>query len=214
MDLKHEIFLIGVGNYTEVVIELAKDCRFDVKGLYHYDSTRTGESVLGIEILGSMEELYNGDISDRNFAVTMGNNRLRNDIATKLRSLGGKTPNLIHPRAFVSPSAILGQGCFIHLNSKISTNCKLGNDCIIDFNSLVAHHASLDDACYLSSIAMVGSYCTIGKRVLFGMNALILPLKLTLGDDCVVGGKANVTKSFPSNCLLVGNPAINVKKIS
>lgn len=211
--MNKDIYLIGVGNYTEVIIELARDCGYVVKGLYHYDGSRTGDNVLGVEILGSTQELYVQDISTRCFAVTMGDNKLRSQIATKIRTLGGTTPNLIHPGAAVSPSAAIGQGCFIHLDAKISTNCVLGNDCVIDFNGLVGHHATLGDACYMSSLAMVGSYCTIGKRVLFGMNSLILPLGLTLGDDCIVGGKANVTKSFPSNCLLVGNPARNVKTV-
>lgn len=210
--MNKEIFLIGVGNYTEVIIELAQDCGFEVKGLYHFDHNRTGEKVLGIPIIGCTEDLYHKNIEGISFGVTMGNNRIRNEIASKLRDLGAITPNLIHPKAFVSPSANLGQGCFIHLNAKISTNCTIGNDCVIDFNSLVAHHATLGDASYMSSIAMVGSYCTIGKRVLMGMNSLIVPLKLTIGDDCVVGAKANVTKSFPENCVLVGNPAKNIKE--
>ncbi|HLV40462.1 NeuD/PglB/VioB family sugar acetyltransferase [Xanthomarina sp.] len=211
--MEKDIFLIGVGNYTEVIIELAIDCGFNIKGLYHYNQDRVGEEIMGILIVGCTEDLYSKDIKEVQFAVTMGNNKLRNEIATKLRNLGALTPNLIHPRAFISPSATLGQGCFIHLNAKISTNCKLGNDCVIDFNSLVAHHATLGDACYMSSLAMVGSYCTIGKRVLLGMNSLIIPLNLTIGDDCLIGAKSNVTKSFPEKCVLVGNPARKIKEI-
>ena len=210
---KKEIYLIGVGNYTEVIIELAQDCGYEVKGLYHYNNDRTGEKVMGIPIVDCTHNLYAQNIKKKAFAVTMGDNKVRSEIANKIRSLGGLTPTLIHPKAIVSRSAEIGEGCFIHLNVKISTKCKLGNDCVIDFNSLVAHHAVLGNACYLSSIAMVGSYCVIGERVLFGMNALILPLRLTLGSDCIVGGKANVTKSFPNNCVLVGNPAKKIKEV-
>jgi sugar O-acyltransferase (sialic acid O-acetyltransferase NeuD family) len=212
--MDNEIYLIGVGNYTEVIIELAIDCGYDVKGLYHYNNDRVGEEILGISIINSTENLYKTDIQGKQFAVTMGDNKLRNEIANKIRSLGGFTPSLIHPSAVISTSAVIGYGCFIHLNTKISTKSIIGNDCIIDFNSLVAHHASLGEACYMSSIAMVGSYCTIGKRVLFGMNSLILPLGLSLGDDCIVGAKANVTKSFPNKCLLVGNPAKKIKDLN
>lgn len=205
--MKPIIYLIGVGNYTEVIIELAQDCEYEVKGLYHYNNDRLGESVLGVPIIGCTEDVYKEDIRNLNFAVTMGENKLRCQVADKLRLLGANTPNLIHPKAFVSPSASIGKGCFIHLNAKISTRCSLGNDCVIDFNSLVAHHASLDNGCYMSSLSMVGSYCKLGKRVLLGMNALIIPLKLVLGDDCIVGAKANVTKSFSKSTVLIGNPA-------
>lgn len=202
---------MGVGNYTEVIIELARDCDYDVKGLYHYNTDRVGETVLGVKVTDTTENLLQQDIRGKNFAVTMGDNTIRQTLANKIRDKGGITPNLIHPYAVISPSAKLGVGCFIHMSSKISTQVVLGNDCVVDFNSLVAHHAKLGNACYMSSIAMVGSYCIIGDRVLFGMNSLILPLRLTLGNDCIVGGKANVTKSFPDNCLLVGNPAKKLK---
>lgn len=205
--MKKDIYLLGVGNYTEVIIELAQECGYDVKGLYHYNPDRISETVLDIEIIDTTENLFQNDITGINFAVTMGDNKLRQTLANNIREKGGITPTLIHPNAVVSPSAKIGKGCFIHMYSKLSTCSEIGNDCVIDFNSLVAHHAILGNACYMSSLSMIGSYCTIGDRVLFGMNSLILPLKLTLGNDCIVGGKANVTKSFPNNCLLVGNPA-------
>jgi len=210
--MKKEIYLFGVGNYTEVIIELAMDCGYEVKGLYHYDNLRTGEENLGIPIIGSTEELFKTSIKNINFGVTVGDNRLRQEIAQQIRKKGGLTPTLIHPRAYVSQSAEIGEGCFIHLNSKVSTQCKLGDDCVVDFSCLVGHHAVLGNASYLSSAATVGSYCSIGERVLMGMNSLLLPLRLKLGKDCIVGGKANVTKSFGDGNVLIGNPARILKK--
>ena len=210
--MKKDIYLIGVGNYTEVIIELAQDCGFNIKGLYHYNHELLGEKVLGYPIIGCTEDLYQKDITGKNFAVTMGNNKMRHEIASKLRNLGAHTPNLIHPRAFISPSATLGQGCFIHLNAKISTNCTLGNDCVIDFNSLVAHHATLADACYMSSLAMVGSYCNIGERVLLGMNSLVIPLTVMIGNYSRRGAKLKLTISFPELYVLVANSSMKIEE--
>ena len=46
----------------------------------------------------------------------------------------------------------------------------------------------------------------IGKNCLIGVRAIILP-GVTLGDEVIVGAGAVVTKSFPSNCIIAGNPA-------
>ncbi|WP_282123988.1 NeuD/PglB/VioB family sugar acetyltransferase [Algibacter mikhailovii] len=201
------IYLIGVGNYTEVIIELARDCGYEVKGLYHYNEDRIGDTVLGVKILASTQSLFNKNLKGKNFAVTIGNNAMRQNVAEKIRQLEGETPSLIHPKAEISSSASLGQGCFVFSCATLWTQSKIGNDCIISPKSIVSHHASVGNACSIASLSIIGTYCKIGNRVLFGMNSLILPHALSLGNDCIIGAKANVTKSYKSNSVLVGNPA-------
>jgi acetyltransferase-like isoleucine patch superfamily enzyme len=47
----------------------------------------------------------------------------------------------------------------------------------------------------------------IGARVFIGARAIILK-GVTLGDDCIVGAGAVVTKSVPDGFLAAGNPAV------
>lgn len=53
---------------------------------------------------------------------------------------------------------------------------------------------------------------TIGDNVWIGGNAVILP-GVSLGDNVVVGAGAVVTKSFPSNVVIAGNPAKIIKEL-
>lgn len=52
----------------------------------------------------------------------------------------------------------------------------------------------------------------IGKQCFLGFRAIIMP-GVTLGDRCVVGAGAIVTKSFPSNSVLAGVPAKIIRTI-
>jgi acetyltransferase-like isoleucine patch superfamily enzyme len=56
-----------------------------------------------------------------------------------------------------------------------------------------------------SSPVLINDNCWIGE------NVSILP-GVTLGKNCIVGANSLVTKSFESNCIVVGNPARLLKR--
>ena len=53
----------------------------------------------------------------------------------------------------------------------------------------------------------------IGSKVWIGENVTILP-GVTIGSGCIIGAGSVVTKSFPANTIIVGNPAISIKRYS
>ncbi|CDF78006.1 maltose O-acetyltransferase [Formosa agariphila KMM 3901] len=58
----------------------------------------------------------------------------------------------------------------------------------------------------------LGQSITIGNNVWIGGNSTICP-GVTLGDNVVVGAGSVVTKSFPKNVVVAGNPAKVIKTI-
>lgn len=87
--MKNEIYALGVGRGTPIFIELAEACGYVVKGLYHYNNTRTGEIDHGIPVLGSFEDLFNTDIKGNNFMLTMGDMMIKQEISDRLMKRGG-----------------------------------------------------------------------------------------------------------------------------
>lgn len=109
--------------------------------------------------------------------------------------------------------ATIGEGCEIYPTMTIDSEpylVTIGNH--VRINSFV-HLITHDGACWvaraikeeLSDCDLFGPIA-IGNNVSIGTNALILP-GVTIGDNCIVGAGAVVTKSVPANSVVAGVPA-------
>lgn len=112
-------------------------------------------------------------------------------------------------------------------------NIFLGEDCFINFNCVILDEAkvTIGDHAFIGPNVSIYTAChpldpvkrnqfiewaepvTIGNNVWIGGGVTILP-GVTLGDNVVVGSGAVVTKDFPSNVVIGGNPARILKNIN
>tara|TARA_A100001035_G_C27658835_1_gene442789 strand:+ start:225 stop:707 length:483 start_codon:yes stop_codon:yes gene_type:complete len=124
--------------------------------------------------------------------------------------------------------------CFIDDNSfigpfvEIQGDVKIGKNCRIQSHSFICEKTRIDDDCFIShGVVFVNdlfkngkrSYgdkkkwkgAKIGKKVLIGSNATILPIKICSG--AVIGAGAVVTKNIKTKGIYAGNPAKLLKRI-
>lgn len=73
--------------------------------------------------------------------------RLR--LVQRLREEGYQVVTLIHPRAWVSPSATLGEGCIVEPQAVIGSEADVGISTLVEAGSLVGHHSVVGSACHL-----------------------------------------------------------------
>lgn len=205
-----KVSILGIGNYSEVIIELCEDIGYEVESLFHFDSTRNGDLVMGFKIKGDYEDFLKNP-QGTNVVVGIGDNRIRSIWLDKLRGLGFNTINLVHPTAYVSKSAQLGEGVYIHAGAFIWTSSKLSNNVIISPQAMVAHHTLLKEGVSVSANAMVGSYVEVGKRVMIGINAGIVSKRLSIGKDAIIGANSMVLGNVEEKSVMVGSPAKKLK---
>lgn len=87
---------------------------------------------------------------------------------------------------------------------RIGSRCQITNGCKILSHSAVEHR--LHPETKKSEAVTV-----IGDRVFIGMNAIVLA-NVRIGDDCIVGAGAVVTKDVPSGSVVGGNPARVIRR--
>lgn len=88
---------------------------------------------------------------------------------------------------------------YFGLGVVVHSNCKIGNHCQINQNVTIGRN--FGDV----KVPVIGNSVYIGAgSVVFG--------EITIGDNVIIGANSVVNKSFPSNCIIAGNPAKILKE--
>ena len=207
--MRKELIVLGVGATTSVFIDLAIDAGFFINGVYHYNEERTGEEIHGFRILGSFDDLFKLDLSNKLFMLTMGNLQIRKELSERIMKKGGILPTIIHPTAIISNfSSVSNNGVLIGPYSIIQADVNIGNGVVIRDGALIGHTTNIKDYVFVGPHSLVGANIQVEQKVFIGQKSLLVSGKATpIKRGCLIGAGAVVTKSVEANKIVVGFPA-------
>ena len=120
-------------------------------------------------------------------------------------------PVLVHPLAYVEPTASLAPGVIVSPFCFVAVKSRLGICSFLNYTSQVGHDAVLGDFCSVMPSACISGNVVIGAQTLVGAGAKILQ-GLNIGKNSVVGIGSVVLNDVPDDCTVLGYPARVVKK--
>lgn len=176
--LKRRLVIIGAGGHGRSVAEaVMASGEFQIVGFVD-DANPALSQLWGLPMLGRVSQVQDfrgcADVA----IVAIGPNEVRRNLCARLLGAGFGLATVIHPRAIVSPSAIIGSGSAIMAGAIVGTEAQLGRGVIVNSGAIVDHHCKVDDFGHLGVNASMaggavlgnGAWMQAGSALGYGVN--------------------------------------------
>lgn len=154
-----KILLLGAGGHAAVVAETIEVLR-DSQNIPVYEK---------IDYLDDNSEKSIGKISELKYVANnyneifccIGNNKIRGELLEKASEMGLTIPVLIHPSAYISPTAVIKAGTIVEPKAMVNANAIINEGCIISIGSIVDHDVVVEKYCHVNA----GAICKAGSHI-------------------------------------------------
>lgn len=113
-------------------------------------------------------------------------NRLRTRLTMAAKDMGYNLASHVSPRAFVAPSARLGEHCFVFEANVVQSFVEIGNNVVLWSGNHIGHHSRIGANTFISSHVVLSGFCDVGENCFFGVNAAVAN-NVRIARDCWIG---------------------------
>lgn len=204
-----KIILLGSGGHAKVIADMVIKTGNILVGFLD-DNVKAETTIIKYEqqeykVLGKIKDAIkmSQEISDVKFIIAIGNNHIREKIASEY-----ELPyiTLIHPSANIAIDTKIGKGTVIMANATVNTGAQIGSHCIINTGAIVEHDNQLEDYVHISPNATLCGTVKVGKLTHIGAGVTVKN-NINITSDCIIGAGAVAVKDIKEEGTYVGVPA-------
>lgn len=203
--------ILGGGGHARVLIDCLRESGLvEIEGVLDADSSRRGQKILDVPVLGDddlLGELAAGGVT--HFVVGLGGVG-DNGPRRRLFEMGCScrlTPLTVrHPSAMVSRWARIGPGCQLLPGSIVNAGATLGKNVIVNSGAIVEHDCVIGDHVHIATGAKLASTVQAGAGAHVGAGATVKQ-SMRIGEGAIIGAGAVVVKDVEPGVVVVGVPA-------
>jgi acetyltransferase EpsM len=201
----NSIVVYGGGGHGKALIDLIRLLgTYPIVGIVD-DGIGPGTTIMGVQVLGGsmvLDELLKaGAHLAANAVGGIGNIAPRLTVFEQLARAGFSCPTLVHPTAFVEPSAVLAEGVQVMPHAYIGSEARVGFGAIINTGAIVSHDCQVGAYANLSPGAILAGEVTIGEATLIGMGVTV-NLRVSIGTRTRIGNGATVKQDVPEGSIV------------
>lgn len=210
----NDLLILGAGGHAKVVTETAL-----ASGLFsnvallddRFSEQCDVASMLGWPVIGKLDFCLSIQCQNMFSAafVAIGHAPTRLHWIQHLFEAGYNIPTLVHPTAWVSPSAHLGHGSGVFAQAAVQADVHIANGVIMNTGSSVDHDSQLADGVHICPGARLAGEVCVGHRSWIGIGSSVIQ-QVHIGCDVTVGAGAVVLHDLSDGVTAIGVPACPV----
>ena len=159
------LIIVGAGGYGRTVADVAAQTGHFDEILFLDDHSQEKD------VLGCCRDFTDYIDENTEFYPAFGVNCRRLAWIWRLEDEGARVASIIHPSAYISPTASLEIGIAVLPKAAVNTNCRIRNGAIINLGALVDHDCVIGE----------GSHICVGA-IVKGENRIPDQMKLEAGQ--------------------------------
>jgi sugar O-acyltransferase (sialic acid O-acetyltransferase NeuD family) len=194
---KEEIVVIGAGGHAKVLISTLTARGFSIAAVFDDDDTKWGLDAQGTRV-SRIERKRGG-----NGVIGIGDNARRREMA---RTLSFEWRTVVHPSAFVHPSARLGRGTVVFAGAVVQPDAVIGDHVIVNTGATVDHDCVVGDYAHLAPGAHLAGSVQVGEGAFLGIGSVVIP-GVRIGGWSTLGAGAVAIRDVADGVVAVGVPA-------
>jgi sugar O-acyltransferase (sialic acid O-acetyltransferase NeuD family) len=200
---------VGAGGLGHEVLQYAQDLvgldpAWRIKGFLDDDLQATGQRAGTLAVVGTIDGY---PVQDEDlFVIAIGNPETRRSVAERLSGRGARFASIVHPRAYVAPTALIEAGCVVCPMAFVGPYARLGAHAVLNVYASAGHDSQVGDFTVLSPYATINGHAVLESGVFLGTHATVLVGK-RVGRGAKISAGAVASRDIPAGALAVGNPA-------
>lgn len=170
------IAIVGAGGYGRVALDVLIAAGYEgcILGFYDDAHPMLDSHVRGYPVLGDVAMLKSMlSVEPVSVVVAITDNRARLRVANSIRGLGGTFFTAVHPSAYLSDAAVVGDGTVVGPGCTVYPDTIVGSHCCLGPSSVVERDAVVGAGVWVAAGAVVGPGAQVGARAVLGQNSSV-----------------------------------------
>ncbi|MFC2001728.1 acetyltransferase [Chloroflexota bacterium] len=209
------VVILGAGGLAREVLWIFREvnkCKpqWDILGFIDENPANHGKSLCDLPVLGDFSWFRNVNPQSVKVICGIGNNKTREKIVEKAKSLNLEFCSIIEPSVKMSSYVEHGEGVVIASGNVITTQVRFGNHVFVNLANTIGHDTILYDFVNLAPGNNVSGNVTLEEGVYLGTGCAVKQ-QITIGKWSTVGAGSVVLNDIPPHSIAVGVPAKVIK---